>query len=90
MLLRDGIRLADVNLDLTTLPIDVGALLTPDPAIGIPDVGLGDAYPDPTNIPPGCRFHPRCPSAIAKCAATMPDNIRKDGRLVECLLAIPE
>jgi len=65
------------------------SVLTPDPALGIPDVGLGDAYPDPTDIPPGCRFHPRCPSALAKCAATMPDNIRKDGRLVECLLAVP-
>jgi peptide/nickel transport system ATP-binding protein len=67
----------------------LASVLTPDPALGIPDVGLGDAYPDPTNIPPGCRFHPRCPSALAKCAATMPDNIRKDGRLVECLLAVP-
>jgi peptide/nickel transport system ATP-binding protein len=65
------------------------SVLTPDPALGIPDVGLGDAYPDPTDIPPGCRFHPRCPSALARCAATMPDNIRKDGRLVECLLAVP-
>jgi peptide/nickel transport system ATP-binding protein len=67
----------------------LSSVLTPDPALGIPDVGLGDAYPDPTNIPSGCRFHPRCPSAFAKCTATMPDNIRKDGRLVECLLAIP-
>ena len=67
----------------------LASVLTPDPALGIPDVGLGDAYPDPTNIPPGCRFHPRCPSALAKCAATMPDNIREGGRLVECLLAIP-
>jgi peptide/nickel transport system ATP-binding protein len=67
----------------------LASVLTPDPALGIPDVGLGDAYPDPTNIPPGCRFHPRCPSALAKCTATMPDNIRKDGRLVECLLAVP-
>jgi peptide/nickel transport system ATP-binding protein len=67
----------------------LASVLTPDPALGIPDVGLGDTYPDPTNIPPGCRFHPRCPSAITKCAATMPDNIRKDGRLVECLLAVP-
>jgi peptide/nickel transport system ATP-binding protein len=65
----------------------LSSVLTPDPSLGIPDVGLGDAYPDPTNIPPGCRFHPRCPSAFAECAATMPDNIRKDGRLVECLLA---
>src|ERR1700737_285397 len=67
----------------------LASVLTPNPALGIPDVGLGDAYPDPTNIPPGCRFHPRCPSALAQCAVTMPDNIRKDGRLVECLLAIP-
>jgi peptide/nickel transport system ATP-binding protein len=67
----------------------LASVLTPDPTLGIPDVGLGDAYPDPTNIPPGCRFHPRCPSAITECAATMPDNIRKDGRLVECLLAVP-
>jgi peptide/nickel transport system ATP-binding protein len=66
----------------------LASVLTPDPALGIPDVGLGDSYPDPTNIPPGCRFHPRCPSAVAECAATMPDNIRKDGRLVECLLAV--
>jgi len=65
----------------------LSSVLTPDPALGIPDVGLGDAYPDPTNVPPGCRFHPRCPSAFAECAVTMPDNIRRDGRLVECLLA---
>jgi peptide/nickel transport system ATP-binding protein len=67
----------------------LASVLTPDPALGIPDVGLGDSYPDPTNIPPGCRFHPRCPSAVARCAATVPDDIRsKDGRLVECLLAV--
>jgi peptide/nickel transport system ATP-binding protein len=68
----------------------LASVLTPDPGLGIPDVGLGDQYPDPTNIPTGCRFHPRCPSVFSKCAGTMPDNIRKDGRLVECLLAIPD
>ena len=66
----------------------LASVLTPDPTLGIPDVGLGDTYPDPTNIPPGCRFHPRCPSAFAQCSQTMPDNIHKDGRLVECLLAL--
>jgi peptide/nickel transport system ATP-binding protein len=66
----------------------LASVLTPDPALGIPDVGLGDAYPDPANIPLGCRFHPRCPRAFAECATTMPDNIHKDGRLVECLLAV--
>ena len=63
----------------------LASVLTPDPTLGIPDVGLGDTYPDPTNIPSGCRFHPRCPSALPTCAETMPDNIHKDGRLVECL-----
>jgi peptide/nickel transport system ATP-binding protein len=66
----------------------LASVLTPDPGLGIPDVGLGEAYPDPANIPFGCRFHPRCPQAMDRCAVTMPDNIRKDGRLVECLLAV--
>jgi peptide/nickel transport system ATP-binding protein len=65
----------------------LASVLTPDPSLGIPDVGLGDTYPDPTNIPPGCRFHPRCPRAVATCAGTPPDNIRKGRRLIECLLA---
>ena len=66
----------------------LASVLTPQPGLGIPDVGLGEAYPDPANIPPGCRFHPRCSLAFDKCAVTMPDNIRQDGRLVECLLAV--
>jgi peptide/nickel transport system ATP-binding protein len=65
----------------------LASVLTPQPGLGIPDVGLGESYPDPANIPPGCRFHPRCSLAFDKCAVTMPDNIRHDGRLVECLLA---
>jgi len=65
----------------------LASVLTPDPTLSLPDTGLGDAYPDPTNIPPGCRFHTRCPKAFADCAATSPDDIRRDGRLVECLLA---
>jgi len=67
----------------------LASVLTPDPAQGIPDVGLGEDYPDPANIPAGCRFHPRCPQAFDRCATIMPDNIRRDGRLVECLLAVP-
>jgi peptide/nickel transport system ATP-binding protein len=64
----------------------LASVLTPNPALGIPDVGLGDAYPDPMNIPRGCRFHPRCPKVFSQCARTSPENIRKNGRLVECLL----
>src|SRR4030081_2668961 len=46
----------------------LASVLTPDPALGIPDVGLGDAYPDPPNIPAGCRFPPRCLTTSARMA----------------------
>ena len=65
----------------------LASVLTPEPALGIPDVGLGESYPDPANIPSGCRFHPRCPMAEERCHNQSPDGIRRDGRLVECLLA---
>src|SRR5262249_47698583 len=53
----------------------LASVLTPDPALGIPDVGLGEAHPDPTNIPPGCRFHPRCPKMFSECSGTSPHNL---------------
>ena len=65
----------------------LASVLTPEPGLGIPDVGLGDSYPDPANIPPGCRFHPRCPIAIEACAHEFPAARAHDNRLVECLLA---
>ena len=65
----------------------LAAVLTPEPGLGIPDPGLGDLYPDPANVPPGCRLHPRCPVAQPQCGTTSPAGIRAKGRLVECLLA---
>ena len=65
----------------------LASVLTPEPGLGIPDVGLGDQYPDPANIPPGCRFHPRCPVAVDACRSTEQTPRRLDGRLVECMLA---
>jgi len=47
-------------------------VLTPEPGLGVPDVGLGDVLPDPANIPPGCRFHPRCPIAEPRCSIETP------------------
>ncbi|MBL8697576.1 MAG: ATP-binding cassette domain-containing protein, partial [Alphaproteobacteria bacterium] len=34
----------------------LASVLTPEPGLGIPDTQLGDAMPDPANVPPGCRF----------------------------------
>jgi peptide/nickel transport system ATP-binding protein len=64
----------------------LASVLTPEPGLGVPDVGLGDTLPDPANIPPGCRFHPRCPVAEPRCATTTPVAIRTTGGAAECLL----
>jgi oligopeptide/dipeptide ABC transporter ATP-binding protein len=41
--------------------------------------------PNPASIPPGCRFHPRCPLADATCKATDPPLEQKAGRLAACI-----
>ena len=64
----------------------LASVLTPEPGLGVPDVGLGDQYPDPANVPPGCRFHPRCPIAEPRCAVETPAPREVAGRRVECLL----
>ena len=66
------------------------SVLTPDPSLGIPDVGLGDVIPDPSNIPPGCRFHPRCRIAVDRCRHEQPKPMGSDSRMVECHLATPD
>jgi peptide/nickel transport system ATP-binding protein len=65
----------------------LASVLTPEPGLGIPDVGLGDAMPDPANIPPGCRFHPRCPVAIDRCGTEAPVPRKGNGIEVECHIA---
>ena len=49
-------------------------------------------FPDPTNPPSGCRFHPRCPYAEDICAKEVPVLRPLDGRMIACHLAerIPE
>ena len=64
----------------------LASVLTPEPGLGIPETGLGDAMPDPANIPPGCRFHPRCPQAIDRCPREAPVQTRGRRGLVECHL----
>jgi peptide/nickel transport system ATP-binding protein len=64
----------------------LASVLTPEPGLGVPDVGLGDVLPDPSNVPPGCRFHPRCPIAEARCSVETPPLRPRPGGGVECLL----
>ena len=48
---------------------------------------LSGGVPSPTNPPGGCRFHPRCPIAIARCAVEKPKLRRvAPDRQVRCHL----
>jgi peptide/nickel transport system ATP-binding protein len=38
----------------------------------VPQILTGET-PNPVNVPPGCRFHPRCPVAEARCKETDPE-----------------
>ncbi len=60
----------------------LASVLTPEPGLGLPDVPLGEGYPDPSAIPAGCRFHPRCPIVIDICRVRPPARTN-----VECHLA---
>jgi len=48
--------------------------------------GIPGAPPDITNLPSGCRFHPRCPSATEHCASLPPPLVNVAGTLVRCVL----
>jgi peptide/nickel transport system ATP-binding protein len=61
----------------------LASVLTPEPGLGVPDVGLGDVMPDPANIPPGCRFHPRCPAVMPHCAVQAPVQATSEAGMVE-------
>ena len=64
----------------------LASVLTPEPGLGIPDVGLGATAPDPLNVPPGCPFHPRCPQAFAPCAGVVPPPVAIGRATVACHL----
>ena len=40
--------------------------------------------PNMSNPPPGCAFHPRCPSATAICSQSAPASVEANGRAVAC------
>ena len=44
------------------------------------------SMPRLTDIPAGCAFHPRCPRAMAECAAVRPEPRPIEGGQVACLL----
>jgi peptide/nickel transport system ATP-binding protein len=65
----------------------LSAIPVPDPERKRKTIELKGEVPSAINIPPGCRFHPRCPKAFNKCPLEEPVllDIEKD-HLVACHL----
>lgn len=62
----------------------------PNPQLKRKKRALAGEVPDPSNLPPGCVFHPRCPEAMECCSNVVPAQTRIDNRTVRCLLYEPE
>jgi oligopeptide/dipeptide ABC transporter ATP-binding protein len=66
-------------------------------AVPVPTAGarirepLSGELPDATNVPPGCRFHPRCPRRFEPCDSVDPPLLSTPGpgQLAACLLHDP-
>jgi peptide/nickel transport system ATP-binding protein len=72
----------------------------PDPdriAVGggdpsVPEDKAGGEPPSLIDVPSGCRFHPRCPVAMPRCATQLPPRLEigdRDGHWAACWLYAP-
>jgi len=50
----------------------LSAVPNPDPDLKM-ELGLKGEVADPSNLPPGCSFHPRCPGVKDVCRESLPD-----------------
>ncbi|MDN3987013.1 ABC transporter ATP-binding protein [Zwartia vadi] len=64
----------------------LASVLTPEPGLGIPDMGLGLSFPDPLHPPTGCAFHPRCQQRRPECSVEHPRLLRDAQGEVACHL----
>jgi len=68
----------------------LSAVPVPDPGRRRDRIVLPGEPPSPLAPPPGCPFHPRCPSARPRCAAERPPlapvdgEVEENGRMVAC------
>jgi len=62
----------------------MAAIPSPDPDVEKEEVLLKGDVPSPVNIPPGCRFHPRCPYATDRCKNEEPFLTERNGHWVAC------
>jgi len=62
----------------------------PDPTAKEEKIILRGERPDPTHIPKGCRFHPRCPYVMDICRVYQPAETEVEpGHTTECFLLSP-
>ena len=47
---------------------------------------IGGQMTDPAALPPGCKFHPRCPQCMKRCKTEIPKNTVKNGHMIKCHL----
>jgi peptide/nickel transport system ATP-binding protein len=62
------------------------SVLSLQPGKGIPDINLGGGFPNPLDVPTGCRFHPRCPKAMDVCRTVMPELEKTGDTQTRCIL----
>jgi oligopeptide/dipeptide ABC transporter ATP-binding protein len=68
----------------------VDAVPEPTAEAEVTRVPLEGELPDATNVPPGCRFHPRCPKRFEPCDQVDPSLLTTSGgQLAACLLHDP-
>ncbi len=48
---------------------------------------INGLMPDPSDLPRGCKFHPRCPYKTDACETVIPSAVEiEDGHMVKCLI----
>ena len=47
---------------------------------------IAGLMPNPTDLPTGCKFHPRCQKCMEICRTQAPPDCRKDGHIIKCHL----
>ncbi|KKB12402.1 peptide ABC transporter ATP-binding protein [Devosia geojensis] len=63
----------------------LSAVPKPDPDLASSRIVLKGEVADPSNVPKGCAFHPRCPYAVDHCRQVEPKlETLGDGRQVRC------
>ena len=68
----------------------LSAVPVPDPTVRRTRLILAGDVPSPMNLPPGCRFHTRCPYAFDRCRREEPALIEvAPGHVVACHLRDP-